>query len=283
MEEIKMKIKIIADSCCDLSPKLKQLTGTQLVPIKLQIGDSHFIDNEDLDLANYIQRMKESPFSPKTACPSPLDFIEHFQGADLIFCVTVSKALSGTYQSAVIAKQMYLEEHPDTTIHIFDSKSASAGETLVVLKIHELIQQGLDFEAIVSKTERFIEEMETIFLLESLEHLAKSGRLNPLLAKIANFFSIKVIAKKSREGTITLDQKVRGYNKAFQRLIDTIGTYGRYFEEKTLIISHCNAFDRAQTLQREVEKRYPFKAIHIVHTGGASSSYADEGGIIIAF
>lgn len=278
-----MNVKIIADSCCDLSPSLKQLTGVELVPLQLQIGEQFFKDDEQLDINQYIELMKNSPVSPKTACPSPQDFINYFSGSNHIFCVTISKELSGTYQSAVIAKEIYLEDHPDAKIHIFNSKSASAGQTLIVLKIHELLQQGKSFDDIVHEVETFIDEMDTVFLLERLENLAKSGRLSPILAKVANFLSIKVIAKDSPEGTIVLEQKVRGYKRAYRRFIDTIEKYGKNLEEKTLVISHCNALERAQAFKTEVEARYSFKDIHIVHTGGVATSYADEGGLIIAF
>lgn len=277
-----MGIKIIADSCCDLSPELKQETGAKLVPLTLQIGDEFFKDDENLDIYQYIDKMVNSPVSPKTACPSPQDFINYFEGTDDILCVTISKELSGTYQSAMIAKDIFLEDHPDRKIHIFDSKSASAGQTLIVLKIHEFIQQGKSFEEIVMAIESFINEMETFFLLESLENLAKSGRLNPILAKVAKFLSIKVIAKEEN-GAIALDQKVRGYKKAFQRLIDSIEKYGKNLDNKTLVISHCNCEERAETFKREVEARYPFKDIRIVQMGGVASGYADQGGIVIAY
>lgn len=278
-----MSVKIIADSCCDLSEVVKNETGVAIVPLSLQIGDKHYTDDEHLDIDRYVGEMKASPVSPKTACPSPQDFINHYQGADTIYCVVLSKELSGTYQSAVIGRDIFLEDHPEVKIHIFNTKSASSGETLVVLKVNELIQQGKSHEEIITEVEAFIEQMETLFLLESLDHLAKSGRLNPIIAKVANILSIKIIAGANEHGTIELEEKVRGYKKAYQRFIEIIQKFGKDFSNRTLVIAHCNCEARAENFKEEVQKRYNFKRVEIVKTRGVASSYADDGGLVIAF
>jgi DegV family protein with EDD domain len=278
-----MTYKIVADSSCDLTPELKQELKIKLVPLKLQVKDHVYVDDESLDIKAYIQAMNEAHEAPKSACPSPQDFIDAYRGEDAIFGITLSKELSGTYQSAILARNLYLEEEKDKFIHIFNSTSASAGETLIALKIQELAELGKTKEVIVEEVESFIAGMKTFFLLESLEHLAKNGRLNPIIAKVASFLSIKVIAGASDEGTIQLEEKIRGYKKAFKRFVDTIGKYGNDFSQRTLVIAHCNCVDRAHEFKSEVEQQYNFKQIVVVPMAGLSSTYADDGGLVIAF
>jgi len=278
-----MKYKIIADSSCDVTKDLKTKLNVNLVPLRLIIEDKEFIDDKNLDLLSYIETMKDSSKAPKTACPSPQDFLKHYEGEGDIFVVTLSKELSGTYNSAVVAREMYLEENSNKSIHVFNSKSASVGETLIVLKINELAQMGLSFSEIVAEVNEYIDNLDTLFLLESLEHLAKAGRLKSYVAVIASLLKIKPIMGATKEGTIRLIHKVRGYKKAFIKLVDSIGEIEKNFSKRILAIAHCNCLERAKILKEKVAQKYNFKDILIVPMAGLSSTYADDGGIVIAF
>jgi DegV family protein with EDD domain len=277
-----MSIKIVADSSCDLTDEMKKEMNVDIAPLILQLEDTSYVDDEKLDVKQYIKAMAECATSPKTACPSPNDYMKKYEGPESVFVVTLSNFLSGSYNSAVLAKDMFLDEVENKFIHVFDSLSASAGEVVVALKINELAKLNLSEAEIVEKVSKFIKEMKTFFLLESLEHLAKAGRLNPIVAKVASMLSIKPIMCGD-EGNIKLFEKVRGYKKAFNRLIEVIGQEGKNFEERVLGIAHCNCLDRALEFKEEVSKRYNFKDIVIVETKGLSSTYADDGGIVIAF
>ncbi len=277
-----MSIKIVADSSCDLTEEMKNQMNVEIAPLVLQLGDTSYVDDESLDIKQYLKAMSESETSPKTACPSPNDYMERYKGSESVFVVTLSNFLSGSYNSAVLAKDMFLEEVGNKFIHVFDSLSASAGEVVVAFKINELTKLNLNETEIVEKVTKFIKEMKTFFLLESLEHLAKAGRLNPIVAKVASMLSIKPIMCGD-EGNIKLFEKVRGYKKAFNRLIEVIGEEGKNLEEKVLAIAHCNCLDRALELKNEILNRYNFKDVIIVETKGLSSTYADDGGIVIAF
>lgn len=278
-----MKYKIIADSSCDLTDEIKREMNVDIVPLTLRLGEREYIDNQDLDVKQYIKSMNSYPESPKTSCPSPMDFICKYKEEGSIFVVTLSSRLSGAYQSAIVAKDMFVEEVEQKFIHVFDSLSASAGETLICRKIHDLAEQGLEELEIVEKVTKYIGEMKTFFLLESMEHLAKAGRLNPIIAKIGTFLEIKLIMGGTEEGTIELVEKVRGYKRAFVKFIETIGKKGTKLEEKILAIAHCNCPERAQSLKTEIEKNYNFKEIVVVEMSGLSSTYADDGGLVIAF
>jgi DegV family protein with EDD domain len=278
-----MSMRIVADSCCDVSPEVEKQTGIELVPLTILIGDKEFRDDKNLDIDGLIEDMKNSPIAPKTACPSPQDFIESYKGDGSVFVVTLSSALSGTYKSAMMAKDIFLEEVENKFIHVFDSLSASVGETLVSLHISELINKGLKEMEIVEKVNAYIKDMRTFFTLKSLDNLVKSGRVSHFVAKVSSILSVKPIMAENGEGQIEVHEKVVGAKRVFKRLVEVIGEQGQNLEDKVLGIAHCNALESALAFKEEVLKRYNFKDIVIVRTGGISSVYANEGGLIIAF
>ncbi|SHE76088.1 EDD domain protein, DegV family [Tissierella praeacuta DSM 18095] len=278
-----MNYKIVADSSCDLNEELKQRLNISLVPFKIDIDNKKFIDNEEINMVELIDAMKSSPNPIRTSCPSPGDFVMEYKNADNIFAITISGKLSGTYNSAVLAKDMAKEEEPDKFIHVFDSKSASVGETLIAMKIQELIEKKLNNFEIVEKVEKYINGMKTYFVLENLDNLIKNGRISKTKGLIANVLNLKPIMGEDGEGNIKLVENVRGTKKAFKRLVEIIGETGEKFEEKILAISHVNAFEKAEELKKEIQKRYNFKDIILVKTAGLSSAYANDGGIILVF
>ncbi|ABK62206.1 MULTISPECIES: DegV family protein [Clostridium] len=278
-----MDIKIVADSSCDLSQELKEEMNIDIAPLTLILEGKEYIDNEELNVSEYIENMANCKTSPKTACPSPQDYIEKYKGEESVFVVPLSSKLSGSYNSAVLAKNLFLDEIGNKFIHVFDSVTASVGQTIISLKINELSKLNLGELEIVEKVNKYISEMKTFFLLESLDHLAKAGRLNPIIAKVANMLSIKPIMGSNDDGTIRMVEKTRGYKKAFKRFIDIIGEEGSNLEQKVLGIAHCNCLERALQFKEEVLKRYNFKDIVVVEMSGLSTTYADNGGLVIAF
>jgi DegV family protein with EDD domain len=277
-----MRFKILADSCCDVTEDMRRETGVELIPLTMRLGEQEYIDDRNLDVKAYIRAMRESKTSPKTACPSIQDFLDKFRESDNIFVVTLSSKISGSYNAAMQAKEMIQEEIGSKFIHVFDSMSAVAGETMVHLKIHEYVKKNLKSTEIVEKVTNYIKEMKTFFLLENLDNMAKTGRVNPIVAKAANMLSIKPIMG-SDNGSVRLVDKVRGYERAFQRLINVIGEEGTHLDDKVLGIAHCNCIQRALNLKEQVMKKYPFKDVVVVEMGGVSSTYADQGGLVIAF
>lgn len=278
-----MSMKIVADSCCDVNPEIEERTDIQLVPLTIQIEDKDYRDDKDLDIDNLIVDMRNSPKVPKTACPSPQDFIERYKGGESVFVVTLSSALSGTYKSAMLAKEIFLEEVENKFIHVFDSLSASVGETLISLHISELINKGLKEVEIVDKVNAYIKDMRTFFTLKTLDNLAKSGRVSQFVARVSSILSVRPIMAGNRKGEIEVHEKVVGARRVFKRLVDVIGEHGQNLEDKILGIAHCNALENALAFKEEVLKRYNFKDIIIVKTAGISTIYANEGGLIIAF
>jgi len=274
---------ILADSSCDVNAKLAEKIGLTLVPFKLYVDGVEYIDDKAFNVINFIDKMVSSTDLPRSACPSPNDFMENFKNLKEVFIVSISSKLSGTFNSAELGKNLYLEENPDAKVHVFDSKSASIGETLVALKIREAIDSGKNFEEIVEFVEAFITGQKTFFIAESLDNLMKNGRISKFKGKLATALNIKPIMKATDEGEITLHEKARGSNKAFKKLADIICENAVNPELRTLAISHCNNLERANMLKDEVEKRCSFKNIVIVQTAGLSSLYVDNQGIIVSF
>lgn len=277
-----MEYRIVADSSCDLNGELKNRLDIGLVPLKIDVDGHTFVDNHTLNIKKLLSAMKKSQNPIKTSSPSPGEFLHEYDKADNIFVVTISSALSSTYSNAVLAKNIAFEKG-NKFIHVFDSLSASIGETLVSMKIFDLIQKNYDKDDIVSKTEEYIKDMKTFFILESLDNLIKAGRIGKVMGQIATKLSIRPVMGSNDDGTIRLVEKVRGSKRAFKRLVDIIGEQGEKIEEKILGIAHCNALDKAENLKKEIQKKYNFKGIIIVETAGLSTAYADDGGIILAF
>lgn len=278
-----MKFKIVVDSCCDLTKEIRERFDISTAPLAIDIGDHHFVDDENLDRDKLLKTMKANSNAPKTASPGLEPYLNLYQKHENIFVVTLSKELSASYQNAVLAKKILLEKTENKFVKVFNSFSASVGETIIAYKLGELIEAGFKKEKIVKKVEKYIDEMETLFVLDSLDNLIKAGRMGKLKGKLASFFNIKPVLGGTKEGTIELLDKARGNKRAIIKLIDKIGEKAENFEERILGIAHCNALDRAKYLKKEIEKRYNFKKIIIVETAGISTVYANEGGIIVSF
>lgn len=277
-----MSFKIIADSSLDMNEQLEERVDIEKVPFKLYIDEVEMVDDESLNVVEFISKMKKSAKIPRTACPSPNDFKKVFEGPDEVFGITISSKLSGTYNSAMLAKDLVLEEDEDKKIHVFDSLSASVGQTLIGLKIKELVDQSVNFDKIVLDVESYIKNMKTFFISESLDNLIKNGRIPSWKGRLAMALKIRPIMT-TLEGDIVMSEKIRGSNKAFERLANIIKEHAKDMSEKTLAISHVNNLERAKSLKARVQELCTFKEIIIVPTHGLTSLYCDDQGIILAF
>jgi len=278
-----MSIKVIADSANDMNADLKKRYDISLVPFKLYIQEKEFVDDEKVDIQNFLTEMEKSPTAPRSACPSPGDFLEHIQGDEDCFLVTISAKLSATYNSAKLAKDMFLEDFPEKFIHIFDSKSASVAETLISMKIHDLYRQNVSSVDIVNTVTQYIENMKTYFVAGSLNNLIKNGRISKFKGAIATLLNVKPIMGADNEGNIQLVEKTKGNDKTFSRLVEIVVENAKLVEDKVLAIAHVNNLERAEWLKSEISKRCNFKEIHILPTAALSSMYCDNKGIIVAF
>lgn len=289
VQEAGMRYKIVIDSCGELTETLKKDPHFENVALELDVDDYHILDDESFDQKVFLQKVKESPNCPKSSCPPPARYMDAFgEDTEHVYMVTLSAQLSGSYNSAMLAKELF-EEHEDNCgkeghakIHVFDSKSASIGETLIGMKIQEYEEAGVPFEQIVEKVDDYIAGMNTFFVLESLDTLRKNGRLSNLKAALATALNIKPVMGSTDIGSIQQLGQARGMNKALESMVEKMLSVTKNCEEKVLAISHCNCPERAKRVRERIEKLARFKKIVIVDTAGVSSMYANDGGVILA-
>ena len=274
--------KILIDSCGELPQELKEDGHFSNVALVLEVDGQQIVDDETFDQADFLSRVAKSPNAPKSACPSPDAYMQKMEGdADHIYIVTLSAKLSGSYNSACVARDMYLEEHENARVYVFNSKSASIGETLIGIKIAECEEAGMSFDDTVACVEDYISQQHTFFVLETLETLRKSGRLSNLKAIIASTLNIKPVMGSTDEGEICQLGQSRGMSKALDKMVSCMQEVTKNWEEKVLAISHCNCAERAYLLKAKLERAAKFKKIFIVDTAGVSTMYANDGGVIM--
>ena len=278
-----MSYKIAIDSCGELLDEWKNDGRIESIPLTLTVGGENIIDDATFDQKDFLKKVTDCPECPKSACPSPERYMKAYEcDAEHIYAVTLSAELSGSYNSAILGKNLFLEEQPEKKVHVFNSKSASGGQSLIAMKIVECEEKGLSFEEVVSEVEKYIEEMSTFFVLENLETLRKNGRLSRVKALVANALKIKPVMGSTPEGTICQLDQARGMNKAIVKMVDHIGEKGINIPEKTVAITHCNCPERAKMLEEAIrEKLHPAKIV-VMDTAGVSSMYANDGGVIVA-
>jgi DegV family protein with EDD domain len=282
MRRDNMKYRVVMDSAGEFTESQKGREEFVLVPLTLMIGDETIIDDGTLDQLEIVKKIAASPTCPKTACPSPEAYREAFDcGAEHIYGVTISGNLSGSYQSAVIGRDMYLEDHPDAKIHVFDSCSTSVGETILVMKIEELEAKGVPFEEIVREVEALRDEKSTTFVLDNLETLRKNGRLSRMKALAAQILKIKPICAGPLEGEIVQIDQARGINKALVKMVQHVAEKTRNPENKILAISFVNCRERAVMVRDALLERMHVREVLLMETGGLSTVYANDGGIIV--
>ena len=278
---------ILADSCCDLSPELLKKTQARVAPLTITIDDTHYVDDGTVDIPPYLAAMKASKKPIRSACPSPDLYAEDIKAADDdCFIITLSSKLSGSHNAAVLGVQLAEEDMPEKKVHVFDSESASAGETYLALMIHDLIAAGKSFEQIVETVEEKIRSMHTLFVLDSLDNLVKNGRISKTVALLANVLSIRLLMSDDGHGAIKNISKARGIKGALTQMVETCRkhTEGLAVASQRLVISYCNCPERARQVRDMIREKCPaIGEIVMTPTSALSSMYANDGGVVIAY
>jgi DegV family protein with EDD domain len=250
--------------------------------MSLILGSNEYVDNDSLDIPTFMAEMKACTDRVSSAAPSPHAFMEAITSAISSFIVTISSQLSASYANAEMGKAFAAEEGV-TDVHVFDSKSASAGEVLVAIKLRELISNGIPKDQIISSLNQFIDNMKTFFVLERYENLIKNGRLNKITGKIIQVLNVKLIMGDDGNGTIKLFAKPRGTEQMIDKLVSYIKSSNRPTTGESLVICHSNNLPLAKQLSNTFKTHFNFKEILIIPTRGAISLYADDRGIVMAF
>lgn len=277
-----MSYKIIVDSCGELTEEMKQSGNFETASLSIDIDDYHIVDDDTFDQAEFLAKVAASPNCPKSSCPSPERYMESFRAeAERVYAVTLSAELSGSYNSAVLGKNLYHEEWGEKDIYIFNSRSASVGETLIGQKIVECEAAGMTFAEVVDTVESYIDGQSTYFVLETLETLRKNGRLTGIKAIVATALNIKPVMGATKLGSICQLGQARGVKKALTKMVDEMVKTVKNPEEKILAISHCNCLERAIEVKNMIQDKISPKEVIILDTRGISSMYASDGGIIM--
>lgn len=281
-----MRIQLVTDGGADLPARLTDTLDVIVVPLYLHFQDKQYISGVTITLDDFYQKIKEYDELPRSSAPSPNDFYEAYKKVDpdtAIINLSLTKGLSTTYENAVLAKNMLLEEEPDRKIAVINTKTASCGMALFLHEASKKIEEGYSFEELEAHLQARVEETATLIALKTVDNLIRGGRLDKVRGAIAKTLNIKLLMRASEEGTIEVAEKVRGDKKSIKRLIEQIGEYTNSFEGKVIVISHSNAEDRAKSLMEEITSKYPFEDAYIAEMGPLISTYAGEGGIVISF
>lgn len=274
--------KIIVDSCCDLTAAMRREMNVETVPLTMMLGDAEYVDDESLDLPGFMRAMKACKKKVGSASPPPILYQEAVQNAGGEYIITLSGRLSGSYSAAVLGNRQ-AEEESGRAAHVFDSKSASAGETLIAIKLYELLKEGLPKTRVVQRMHSFIDGMKTYFVLENYDNLQKNGRLGRITGSLIHMLGIKLIMGADGEGNIALYEKVRGMKRALGNLVELVEKSGKAPEGENLVIAHNGNPESVGELAAAIRERYDFKGVYVVPTGGLSSLYTDDKGIVMAF
>lgn len=278
-----MSFHIVCDSCTDLTEEDLKKGCYTLVPLTLLVDGEEIIDDETFDQADFLAKVAASKESVKSACPAPESYMEAYSKADDIYVVTLSAELSGSYNSAVLGKNLYEEENGTKNIHVVNSRGAATTQVLIARKLNEYASQGMPFEEVVDKIEEYTTSLRTYFVLETLEVLRKNGRLSRLSATIASALNIKPVMIGTRDGVIQKAAQARGMKKALAKMVEHMGSEGRDLTRRQFVISHCNCYERAVYVKELIKKHLHAEDVDIVDTKGVSSLYACDGGIIVSY
>ena len=274
-----MNFKIVSDSSSNVFQKagLNYVT----VPLKVVAGDQEFVDNAELNLQGMVDYLASYKGKSGSSCPNVQEWLEAFGDADCVFGITITKYLSGSYNAAQQAAQIFAEEYPDKKIFIIDSLSAGPEMAMLTDKLQELIEAGCDFETIKEKVLAYQNNNHTLFCLRSMNNLARNGRVHPAVAKIASVLNIRAVGDV-KGGQITPTEKPRGDKKALEALVAMIKERG-FYDGAILRIAHCFGEEHAKDLGNAILAEFPNTKLTIEPTTALCSFYAEAGGLMIGF
>lgn len=273
------KFKIVADSSANVLT-LKDIEFG-LTPLKIITKDKEFIDDHALDAEDMIRWFDSYTGKSKTSCPSPSDWIDAFGDADEIYCITITSGLSGSYNSACVAKQMYESENIGKRVCVIDSLSAGPELVLFIEKLEEYIKKDMPYDSICREIEKYKQQTGLVFMLQSLKNFAANGRVSPTIAKIAGVLGIRIIGKASDAGTLEPTNKCKGEAGSLKAIVRNLKSAG--LSSGKVRIAHCNNENGANELTNLIKHTFPQTDVQIHPCRGLCSYYAEKGGLLVGF
>ncbi|MBR5774487.1 MAG: DegV family protein [Clostridia bacterium] len=273
------KIKIVSDSSCDIfSLEYAELATT---PLKVITAGREFVDDASLDVDGMVDFLYNFKGKSKSSCPNTNDWLDAFGDADEIFCVTITSGLSGSYNCACSAMQIYEAENEGKRVHVFDTLTAGPEITLIIEKIEECIKNGMSYENICECVTAYMKKTGLVFMLKSLKNFANNGRVSPLIARLVGIAGICIVGKASDEGTLEPMHKPRGERRALEMLVKSMEAEG--FRSGKISIGHCRNQAAAEQLKELIASKFDNVQIEIHKFRGLCSFYAEKGGILVGF
>lgn len=272
-----MKRKIVADSSCDMW----ELNGVDfaVAPMTISTDNKHYVDNQELDVHLMSEELAKYKGVSHTACPSVGSWLDCYEGYDEVFVVTLTGAMSGTYNSAMTAKGIYEEENENVKVHVFDSLSTGPEMRLLIEKLKEMIEEDLTFEEIVEKGKDYLNHTRLFFALKSLHNFAMNGRVSKAVASAIGVLNISIFATASEEGTIQQISKCRGEKKVVKSMIEHLENAG--YHGGKVRISHADNLKLAHNVRDKILELYPHADIIVYPMGGLCTYYAEIGGLLV--
>lgn len=277
------KWKIVADSGCDYRQLNNLAPDTEFisVPLTIQVGDQAFVDDANLDIDHMMNVMEASKSAAGSACPSPQAYQAAFEGAENIIVITITGGLSGSFNAARVARDMFVEEHPEVNIHLIDSLSAGGEMDLIVDEINRLIATGLEFDELVQAITAYQENSKLLFVLAKVDNLVKNGRLSKLIGTVVGLLNIRMVGEASSEGKLELLQKARGHKKSVTAAFEEMKKAG--YNGGRIVMAHRNNAKFFQQFSELVKTQFANATIEEVATSGLCSFYAEEGGLLMGY
>lgn len=272
-----MKRKIVADSSCDMW----ELNGVDfaVAPMTISTDNKHYVDNQELDVHLMSEELAKYKGVSHTECPSVGSWLDCYEGYDEVFVVTLTGAMSGTYNSAMTAKGIYEEENENVKVHVFDSLSTGPEMRLLIEKLKEMIEEDLPFEEIVEKGQDYLNHSRLFFALKSLHNFAMNGRVSKAVASAIGVLNISIFATASEEGTIQQISKCRGEKKVVKSMIEHLENAG--YHGGKVRISHADNLKLAHNVRDKILELYPNADIIVYPMGGLCTYYAEIGGLLV--
>ncbi|RAV19961.1 DegV family protein [Paenibacillus contaminans] len=278
-------VRIVIDSTADIPREIRESLGIEMVPLKVHFGTETYLDSVTIEADQFYEKLTRTPVLPTTSQPSPVEFLETYkriaaeQPDTQIISIHLASVLSGTYQSAVLAKSM-LEDEVNVTV--VDSKSASYGIGLMAIAAAKAAAQGKSREQCLEAIEEIHEQCGLYFLVDTLEYLQKGGRIGRAAAFVGSLLNIKPILSLDAEGTVMSVDKVRGHKKATLRIVELLNEHSRFSGKPVrIIIAHSSSMENAQQFSSVISEHFDVKELTYTTLGPVIGTHVGPGTVAV--
>lgn len=273
------KVKIVTDSSANITGLSD--VDFAVAPLKIITAEREYFDDSRLDVGNMVEELDSYNGRSSTSCPNAGEWLRAFGDAEYVFCITLTGALSGSYNSAMMAKDIYIEQNPNCRVFVLNSLTAGPQIGLIVDRLVELVKTEDDFDEICEKITRYRKKTGLMFILSSMKNLANNGRISQLTSKMAGILNIRAVGKASDRGEFEPLDKCHGEIKALHSVIEQLKAHG--LNKGRVIISHCLNPRAAEALKAELIARFGELRVEISECRGLCSFYAEKGGLLIGY